>query len=54
MMRILPSPETRAASTKSRLRNERVCALSTRELYAQAVMAMMKLTRKMLVPAAGT
>ncbi len=54
MMRRRPSPDTLAASTKSRLRRDSVCARSVRALYAQVVTAMMAPTRKMLEPAFGT
>ena len=54
MIRGRLSPDTLAASTKSRLRSDRVCARRTRALYAQAVTAMITATRKMLEPADGT
>src|SRR5260370_31343450 len=54
MIRKRPSPETLAASTKSRLRSDRVCARSVRALYAHVVTAMMAATSTMLEPADGT
>jgi len=53
MIRTRLSPETLAASTKSRLRSERVWALRVREVYAHVVTAMMAATNRTLEPADG-
>src|SRR5260370_4063236 len=54
MMRSRPSPDTLAASTKSRLRKESVCARKVRAVYAHVVTAMMAATSTTLDPAVGT
>ncbi len=54
MIRRRPSPETRAASTKSRLRRERVWARSTLDPYAHPVRATINPMTMTLVSAPGT
>ena len=54
MIRVRLSPDTRAASAKSRLRRERVWARSVRAVHAHVVTAMIAATSTMLDPAEGT